>query len=111
MLSPRGEYNTNESSNDGTTSQEKAQLHHTGKTTLQGQGAPHCLAHLIQDLSEAQPGGVGFIWDTAELKPPASHVVSLLGQRSLIDASKCGLDAYRNTRVWQNLMPRCLTSR
>jgi len=48
---------------------------------------------------------VGLNWDTYKLKPPTPHVDSLLiGQGSLIDASKCGSGAYRNTRVRQNLM-------
>jgi len=28
-----------------------------------------------------------------------------MGQGILLDAPKCGSGAYRNTRIWQNLMP------
>jgi hypothetical protein len=77
---------------------------HRGNTLLV-HGAPHSIAQLIQYLNEAHPGGVGFIRDTNELKLPTPLVVSLLEQGSLIDDSKCVSVAYRNTQVWQNLMP------
>ena len=74
-------------------------------TDQAGQSAIHCLVHLIRYLAKAQLGGLRFICDSAEEHPPPSHIVSLLGPSSLFDAPKCGLGAYRNTRVCQNLLP------
>ncbi len=41
-----------------------------------------------------------------QVPPPIVHTLSLLGHGTLIDASTCGSEAYRTTRVWQNLLPR-----
>ncbi len=60
---------------------------------------------LILHLSEAQPEGVGYLWNSSELNPASANTLSLLGQGTVIDASKCGSGAYRNTRFWQNLLP------
>ena len=37
---------------------------------------------------------------------PTAHILSILGQGTLLDAPTCGSEAYRNTVIWQNLMPR-----
>jgi hypothetical protein len=60
---------------------------------------------LVLHLSESQPGGIGYIWNSSELHPPSANTLSLLGLSILLDASKYGLGAYRNIRIWQNLLP------
>ena len=57
------------------------------------------ILHLILNLSEAQSEGVGYIWNPSELNPQFANTLSLLGQGTLLDASKCGSGAYRNTRI------------
>jgi hypothetical protein len=61
---------------------------------------------LVLHLSESQPGGVGYIRTSSELHPPSAYTLSLLGQGILLDGSKCGLGADRNTRIWENLLPQ-----
>jgi hypothetical protein len=63
------------------------------------------IIRLVPHLSETQPEGVGYIWNSSEIYPPSANTLSLLGQGTLLDASKCGLGAYRNTSIWQNLLP------
>ncbi len=48
------------------------------------------ILRLLLHLSESQPGGVGYIWNSFELHPPSANTFSLLGQGTLLDASKCG---------------------
>jgi len=67
--------------------------------------APHII-RLILHLSETQPRGVEYIRTSSELNPPSANTLSLLGQGTLLDASKCGLEVYHNTRICQNLLPR-----
>ena len=70
---------------------------------------PYVVQHilrLILHVSEAQPGGVGYLWNSSELHPPSANTLSLLGQDTLLDAPKCGSRAYRNTRIRQSLLPQ-----
>ena len=62
------------------------------------------ILHLIMHFFEAQPEGVGYIWNSSDIHPPSANPLSLLGLFTLLDASKCDSGAYRNTRIWQNLM-------
>jgi len=64
------------------------------------------ITRLVLQLFESQPGGVGYIWNFCEPQLPSANTSSLLGQGTLLDASKCGSGAYRNTRIWQNLLPQ-----
>jgi hypothetical protein len=48
---------------------------------------------LVLILSESQPGGVEYIWNSSELHPPSANTLSLLGQGTLLDATKCGSGA------------------
>ena len=63
------------------------------------------ILRLIMYLSEAQSEGFGYLWSSFELHPASTTTLSLLGQGTLLDAPKCGSGAYRNTRIWHNLMP------
>ena len=71
---------------------------HRGNTRW-GEGAPQRLAQLIQYLNEAQSRGLGFIWDTTKLQLLTPHAASLLGWGFFIEAPKCRLGAYHNTRI------------
>jgi hypothetical protein len=62
------------------------------------------ILRLILYLSESQSEGVGYLWSSSELHPASATILSLVGQGTLLDAPKCGSGAYRNTRIWQNLM-------
>jgi hypothetical protein len=59
---------------------------------------------LILNLSEARIGGVGYLWTFSELHSARASTLPLLGQGTLLDATKCCSGAYRSTRVWQNLL-------
>ncbi len=82
--------------------------HHSKPTREHTPSGPDIIRHilrLIVHLSETKPRGIGYIWSSSELHPPSANTLSLLGQGTLLDASKCGSGAYRNTRIWQNLLP------
>jgi len=61
---------------------------------------------LIMHLSETQRKEIGYLRNSSELHSPSANTLLLLGHRTLLDASKCGSGAYRNTRIWQNLLPQ-----
>jgi hypothetical protein len=83
------------------------QVSNTNKArTPQGPDIGRDIIHLILHLSKSQPDGVGYIWNSSELNPPSPNTMPLLGPGSLLDATKRGLVAYRNTRIWQNLLPQ-----
>jgi len=67
--------------------------------TLPGPDIGRHIIRLVLHLSESQPRGVGYIWTSSELHLPSAHILSLLGQGTLLDASKCGSGAYCNTRI------------
>ena len=79
---------------------------HHRKYTPSGPDVVRHILRLILHLSKIQPGGVGYLWSSSERHPPSVDTLSLLGQGTLLDASKCGSGAYRNTRAWQNLVPK-----
>jgi len=67
----------------------------------------HRISMFIWCLAESQPAeGVGCVWDSTRIYSPTAHTLSLLGQGMLIDAPICDSWAYRNNRVWKNLVPR-----
>ena len=63
------------------------------------------ILRLILYLSEAHAEGIGYLWSSSKLHPASINTLSLFDQCTLLDASQCGSGAYRNTRIWQNLMP------
>ena len=77
---------------------------HRVHTLMEPDVVRHIL-HFILYLSEAPPEGVGYLWNSYKLHSPFATTLSILDQGTLIDASKCGSGAYRNTRIWQNLLP------
>jgi len=74
--------------------------------TLPGPDIGRHIIRLVLHLSELQPRGVGYIWTSSELHPPSTNTLSLLEQGTLLDALKCSSGAYRNIRIWQNLLPQ-----
>jgi hypothetical protein len=62
------------------------------------------ILRLVLHLTESQPRVVLYIWNSCELYPPSANTLSLLCQGNLLDSSKYGSGAYRNTRIWQNLL-------
>ncbi len=64
----------------------------------------HDILRLVLHLFASQSDGVGFIWTSPELHPASADTMSRLGPGSILDATKCGSGAYRNTRIWQNLL-------
>ena len=71
---------------------------HRARTPLGLDVVRHIL-RLIMYLSEAEPEGVGYLWNSSELHPTSANILSLLGQGTLLDASKCGSGAFRNTHM------------
>ncbi len=57
-------------------------------------------------LSEAQPEGVGYLWNSSECHPASANTLTLMSQGNLLDSTQCGLGVRHNTRIWQNLLPR-----
>ncbi len=64
------------------------------------------ILHLIMYLSEAQPEGVGYLWNSSECHPASANTLALMDQDNLLDATHRGFGARRNIRTWQNLLPR-----
>ncbi len=78
---------------------------HRERTPL-GPGVVRHILRLILHLSEAHPEGVKYLWNSSELHPASVNTLSQLGRGTLLQASDCGSGAYRNTHIWQNLMPQ-----
>jgi hypothetical protein len=62
------------------------------------------IIRLVLHLFESQQEGIGYIWNSYELHPSSANTFSLLSPGTLLDASKCGLGAYHNTRNLQKLL-------
>jgi len=75
------------------------------KRTPIGPDVVRHILRLVYYLSEAELEVIGYLWSFSELHPASANNLSLLGQGTLLDAPKCGSGAYRNTRIWQTLMP------
>ncbi len=84
--------------------------------TAMGPDVVRHVLHLILHLSEAQPEGVGYTWNSSEPHPPFANTLSLLGQGTLLDATKCGSGSeptatpeygitFRPMKLWQRSTP------
>jgi hypothetical protein len=63
------------------------------------------ILRIILHLSKAKTRGIGYLWTSSELHYACDSTMSLKGQGTLLDATKCGSGAYHNTRDWRNLLP------
>ena len=71
---------------------------------LPGPDIARHVTSLVLHISKTHTNGVGSILNSFELHPPSALTMSLMGPGILLDATECGSGAYRNTRLWQNLM-------
>ena len=51
-------------------------------------------------------GGIGFIWDTPVRSLLPTHIHTLMGPSTVLNAPKCGSGAHRPTHIWQNLLSK-----
>ena len=75
----------------------------------QGQSAQATVSqicHLTRHLAKSQRGGIGFVWDNPLGYPLPAHVQNMMGPPTVLNAPKCGTEAHRPTRIWQNLLPK-----
>ena len=62
------------------------------------------IVRLIHYLSSANPGGIGFLWDSSVRSPLPPHVHSTMGPSIVPNASKCGSGAHRPSHLWRNFV-------
>jgi hypothetical protein len=58
--------------------------------TPPGPGIGRHILRIVLHLPETQLERTGYIWNFSELHPSSATTLSLLGQGTLLDASKCG---------------------